>query len=357
MEPIAYLKQLKKAGFSCFIVGGYVRDHLLGISSTDVDIASSALPIEVAETFSKSTSESLGSLHIKDAEYTIDITTYRREFQYSNRHPKEVEYISDIDEDLLRRDFTINAICMDSEGEIYDPLGGQKDLENGIIRAIGDIKTKFEEDPLRILRALRFAIIYDFTIEPQTLEFIEHNLHLLAKLSYTRRKEELDKILASSYATKGLRYLEQMGALEYLGIGVPSIYREVKDLIGCWVQLEAPLYPFTKIERERMMNVRKILEKGEITIETLFLYGIYDNTIAGEILGLEKQEILSLYDKMPIHSVGELEVDGTDIKNILGNDGGPIIKDIKKDLLEQVLSGNLLNSESDLSNYIRKNWK
>lgn len=357
MEPIDYLKKLEKNGHSCFIVGGYVRDTLMGLSSSDIDIATSARPSDIVKIFKNTTKDSLGSLKILDSKYTIDVTTYRSEAQYDKRHPKSIEYLDNVEDDLQRRDFTINAICMDSKGNIFDPFDGRKDLETKVIRVIGNIASKFEDDPLRILRAFRLSILYGFTIEKEAMNFIAKNLHLLERLSYDRRREELDKILVSKNAIEGLRFLNQVGAFEPLGIVMPPVYHEVEDLVGAWAQIDAPNYRFSKVEKMRIENVRSIIDIGQINVATLYHYGIYDNTIAGEILGIDKCHILRIYEQMPIHSIEELAIDGNDIMDILNVREGPIIKRIKKDLIEQVLSGNLLNSESELSNYIRKNWK
>ncbi len=356
MEPLEYLQKIESHGFSCYIVGGYVRDYLSGISSTDVDIATSAHPKDIVSIFDLDATESLGCVSIRDSKYTIDITTYRRETSYECRHPS-IEYIESIDEDLTRRDFTMNAICLDSKGNIYDPLNGHVDLKKRLIRVIGDVETKFKEDPLRILRAMRLSIVYDFAIEKKALEFILANKELLSQISFARKKSEMDKILLAKNSERGLAYLKSSGLLEALEIEVPLSYHSTKDLLGCWAQLKCPKYPFSKLEKTRMSNIESILEKGHVDRETLYLYDIYDNLVAGEILEYDHNAILELYETMPVHRDCDLALDGSDIMSILGIKSGPIIKEIKKDLLRQVISGNLPNSDSELSNYIRKNWK
>ena len=355
MNPITYLEMIENRGHSCYIVGGYVRDMLLGIPSTDVDIATSATPKEIKEIFSQVESDNLGSIRIIDGSYTIDITTFRKESSYYRRHP-EIEYIADIDEDLSRRDFTINAICMDSHGDIYDPLGGERDLKAGIIRVIGDVKTKFEEDPLRILRAARLSIIYGFTIENEARKFMTSATSLLKDISYARKKIELNKIVIAK-GHDGLLELDSLGLLKALDIEVPENYRDIRDLMGVWAQLKCEKYPFSKIEKTRMQNIREIVSNQKIDITMLFKYDIYDCLVAGEILEIQKGKILDMYEAMPVHSLEDLALDGRDIKKLLNIADGPEIREIKKDLLRQVLSGNLPNSESDLSDYIRKKWK
>lgn len=355
MRPLEYLKKLESYGYSSYIVGGYVRDRILGIESSDIDIATSAKPRDVANIFGIKEASKLGCISIRKNGLTIDITTFRREANYDGRHPKELIYVDDIDEDLLRRDFTVNAICMDSDENIYDPLGGIRDLEAKNLRVIGDIPTKFTEDPLRILRAIRFAVIYDFNIDSRALEFIKKNGMLLKSISKNRRKEELDKIFASGKALKGLNFLERLGILEALGITISNSVKDVKDLAGFWTQLEAPGYPFKRIEKMRMSNIKNILDSQDVNIASLFTYGLYDNLVAGEIMGIERNRIISLYESMPIHSKEDLAIDGNKIMDIFNLDSSPFIKEIKKCLISEVLSGNLSNSEANLVEYLIQN--
>lgn len=357
LEPLDYLKSLESHGFSCYIVGGYVRDRELGIDSTDIDIATSARPEDITRIFNVSTTDNLGCVNIVNEKYNIDITTYRRESSYENRHPQTIEYIEDIDEDLRRRDFTMNAICLKSDGTIYDPLGGMKDLSERLIRVIGKIDSKFKEDPLRMLRALRMSIIYGFAIEKAALDYIIENKTMIKNLSFDRKKSEIDKILLSGQAESGLRYLEKLGLLEVLEIAPLHPYKEIPDSIGAWAQLRCDRYPFSKSEIIHMTNIRSIIETGVIDEDSIYLYGIGDNLIAAKILGIDAATVESLYENMPIHGEDDLVLDGQDIMGILGIESSPLIRKIKKDLISEVLSGNLPNSEAELSNYIKENWK
>lgn len=356
MEPLDYLRHLEAEGFTCYIVGGYTRNKLLGLTSTDIDIATSARPEDIAKIFKTSNKDNLGSINIKDANWNIDITTYRKEASYLDRHPRVVEYIENIDEDLQRRDFTMNAICLRSDGSIYDPLDGAKDLADGVIRVIGDVDTKFRDDPLRMLRALRMSIIYDFTIEKEALEYIISHKNMIKNLSYERKRLEMDKILSSGKAAEGLNYLASIDILDSLDIKVKD-YHKVGDILGSWAQLEYRGYTFSKQEERHLINIRNLLDRSSIGADELYTYGLYDCTVAAEILGIPKERIQSIYKSMPIHEGKELVLNGNEIMNISGQRSGTLIKEIKKDLIRQVLSGNLPNNESELSNYILKNWK
>ena len=143
-------------GFEAYIVGGYVRDFLLGYESTDIDICTNALPKNLIEIFDGDniSVSSYGSIKLRSNKYNVDITTYRKEISYINGKLSEIEYINDIETDIQRRDFTINALYMDIDGNIIDKVNGKQDINDKIIHVIGDINKKFKEDPLRILRAL-----------------------------------------------------------------------------------------------------------------------------------------------------------------------------------------------------------
>ena len=163
-EIVNVLKKIESNNFEAYVIGGYVRDKLLGIETYDIDIATNALPKDIMSIFNIKSVTNYGTAKISTDNYRFDIATYRKELSYSNRNP-EVKYINSLNEDIVRRDFTINTIAMNKDGEIVDYLNGVKDLQNRLIRCVGDPTQKIKEDPLRILRALRFSIILDFKLE------------------------------------------------------------------------------------------------------------------------------------------------------------------------------------------------
>ena len=187
----------KENGFTIFEVGGSVRDSLLGKEVFDFDFATDATPLEmkkflpdINDTFSK-----YGCIKYKGEFGRAEITTFRKEEKYDDfRHPGVINFVKSLEEDSLRRDFTINAIYRDFEGKIYDPTGGLEDLKNKVIRFIGDPETRIKEDPLRILRAKRFATKLGFQIEPKSQKAIENLAYLLEKLNPDKIKEEERKI-------------------------------------------------------------------------------------------------------------------------------------------------------------------
>lgn len=233
------------AGFEAYLVGGCVRDLLLSsthgssVAPKDWDITTNARPEKLLELFPDSVYEnSFGTVGIKtdsDAAQArgekplglIEVTTYRIEGKYSDqRHPDEIKFAEKLDDDLSRRDFTVNAIAMGLRGEIVDPFGGQHDLKAKIIRTVGVPEERFSEDPLRLMRAVRFAIQLDFDIDPATRRAIEKLSRELEVIAKERIRDELSKILATAQAAKGIILLQELGLLPFVlpelceGLGV-----------------------------------------------------------------------------------------------------------------------------------------
>ena len=193
------IKTLNDHGFEGYAVGGFVRNSLLNIEVFDVDVTTSATPEQMLEIFKDykvyPTGLKHGTITVNVDGENIEVTTYRVDGDYlDSRHPNDVKFVKNLDEDLLRRDFTINAMAFDGEN-LIDLYGGQADLKNKIIRAVGEPDKRFKEDALRILRALRFASVLDFEIEPKTSKAMLENKHLLKNVSVERIFSEFSKML------------------------------------------------------------------------------------------------------------------------------------------------------------------
>jgi poly(A) polymerase len=220
---------LRSKGFQAFLVGGCVRDILLGREPADYDVTTDALPDQVEELFpgSLTVGAKFGVVIVPEAlpedvpgspdapRLQVEVATFRADMGYSDgRHPDHVEYTKSAPDDVKRRDFTINAMLLDPRtNEILDFVGGRADLSAGIIRAIGDPKSRFDEDKLRMVRAVRFAARFGYAIEPATLQAIQKLGPEIVQISMERLRDELTKILTEGSARRGFELLDQTGLL------------------------------------------------------------------------------------------------------------------------------------------------
>ena len=361
-KALKILKKLNDHGYEAYIVGGYVRDFLLGRDSSDIDICTSATPKEVKEIFHRAClpSEDYGSVILELGKNRYEITTFRKEIEYAeNRKPMEIEYIKDFKEDLLRRDFTINSICMDYRKNIIDLLEGKKDLEDKKIVVIGDSYTKLSEDPLRILRAIRFAAILEFELDSELKFAIKRTKNLLSNVSMNRKKDELDKLFSSNNYHKGIKLIEELGLNEELQLNNLDLLENTPftDVIGVWAVLDVcDIYPFSNNEKDLIKKIRKVYEGGNITPRTLYDYDLYVNSIAGNLLNIDKKDIVSMYQNLPIKSRKNLCINGKDIMKILKIEPSKEIEEILKDVEDKILLGQLDNNRKAISKYIVKNY-
>ncbi len=214
------LESLEKSGFEAYLVGGCVRDMLMNILPHDYDITTSATPDEIKSVFSHTADTGLrhGTVTVIEENEPIEVTTFRTEGDYTDsRHPDCVEFVRDITADLSRRDFTVNAICMNSSGEILDKFKGKEDIDNRILRAVGDSTVRFSEDALRILRLFRFSATLGFEIEENTLLAAKTGAKQLKSVSFERIADELKKaVLGDKFDIFG-EFLNG-GALGFCGI-------------------------------------------------------------------------------------------------------------------------------------------
>ncbi len=360
-SALKILKEINSYSYEAYIVGGFVRDYLLGIESRDIDIATNATPKAIKSIFKGCIlpNDDYGSVIVIRGGIRFEITTFRREISYvDNRKPSEIKYIDSIEEDLLRRDFTINSICMDQDGKIIDLLNGIHDLQDRKIISIGDPKIRFEEDALRILRAIRFATVLDFELDESIVLAIKCKKHLLKNLSYYRKKQELSKIFSSSNCKKGMKLLLKFGLDEILEIPNLSKALNVSDLIGIWSILNVvDIYPFSSTEKSLITNVNKALECDNLDPMSLYKYGLYVNSVAGDIKGIKRKSITSVYNSLAIHKRGDIDITGDEIARVLDKEPGEYLNDIFKDLEHAILYDGLENDKSRLVKYVIHNYK
>lgn len=215
------IKKLKDEGYEAYIVGGCVRDFLLGKEPEDWDVATNAKPEEIQkvfpDSFYKNKFLTVTVLAGGERASEVEITTYRLEAKYSDkRHPDEVRFAKTLDEDLARRDFTVNAMAMDEKNKLVDLFLGQKDLKDKLIRAVGNAEQRFNEDALRMLRAVRLATTLGFKIESKTAEAIKKNSVWLEAISQERIRDDFVKIIMAEKAAEGVEMLRELNLLKYV---------------------------------------------------------------------------------------------------------------------------------------------
>lgn len=220
------IEHLNSAGYEAYVVGGCVRDSIMEKAPHDWDVCTSATPEVVKSLFSHTTDYGMkhGTITVFADKEGYEITTFRAETDYSDhRHPDTVEFVTDLNSDLSRRDFTINALAYNNKSQLIDVFNGLDDIRNQIIRCVGNADERFKEDALRILRALRFAATLGFDIEDKTSEAIHYNVHLLKYIAEERKRDELMKLLGGNYTTKIL--------LEYSDV-IAEVIPEIQLCVG-----------------------------------------------------------------------------------------------------------------------------
>src|ERR1700693_4704806 len=229
----AIVQSLRQRGFQAYLVGGCVRDHLLGRDPKDYDVATNATPAQVMDIFPETyavgaqfgvvlvpvpdrDAVSGDQAELSSKSHAVEVATFRSDIGYSDgRHPAEFRFSLDPREDVARRDFTINGMLLDPvSGEVLDFVGGRKDLAAGIIRTIGDPERRFAEDKLRMLRAIRFAARFEYEIEPETFTSIQRHAHQVQVVSRERVRDELTRMLVGGHARRSFLLLDKAGLLQ-----------------------------------------------------------------------------------------------------------------------------------------------
>lgn len=359
-DSLKVLEDINKAGYDAYLVGGFVRDYILGIESNDIDICTNAKPRELLEIFENARipKEDYGAVTIYYKNVRYEITTFRKEIKYlNNRRPEQVVYIDSLEEDILRRDFTINTLCMDKDKNIIDLCNGRSDIDNKIIKTVGDSKKKFSDDALRILRAVRFAAKLNFKLETEVVDAIKETKHLLKNISYERKKEELDKIFTCSNNKFGIELLLSLGLDSDLEITNLDKVTYTDSLVGIWAILDSNNYPFTNNEKELITSIRKALNEDNLDPYNLYVNGLYVNSVAAAIKGISNEEVALAYSKLVIHNRKDLIITTDDILKSLNREPGAYLTDIYENLEKEVLYERLNNDKDVLIKYCMDNYQ
>ena len=387
-EALPILEKLKAAGFEAYFVGGSVRDAILGRPIHDVDIATSAYPEETKQVFARTIDVGIehGTVLVLHGQQEYEITTFRTEDIYVDyRRPSQVSFVRSLEEDLKRRDFTVNAFALSDKAQIVDLFSGLADLENKVLRAVGLAQERFNEDALRIMRGFRFAASLDFDIEEATFEAMKERAPLLEKISVERIFIEFDKLLTADFWRKGLEKLIASEAYQYLP--------DLQDKGACLQTLLDRLNPdfrFQSSEQAWTMLIIALEEKEGKTflkkwktsndfqkaVSNLvsayrsreqasadcfltYQYGLELLYLVEELrqaqgLSVEIEEIKALDAALPIHDKHEMVVNGGTLIQELGLKPGPELGRILQLVEEAIVSGNLSNEKEAIFTFLEK---
>lgn len=391
-KALPVLQKLTDAGYEAYFVGGSVRDRLLGLEVNDVDIATSAQPLETKKLFKRTVDVGIehGTIMVLIGDDSYEITTFRTESTYKDyRRPDSVTFVRSLKEDLKRRDFTMNAIALDSEGNIIDPFNGMYDLDKGIIRAVGDPHERFQEDALRMMRAVRFSAQLDFQIESETLLSIRENAALLEKIAVERIQVEFEKLLTGQWHTIGLAamiktrlYLYCPGMADKKAAIIALINDELpfENARQAWAFLVYQIDRFTpdqsfkprkflkgwKLSNQLINDALTIFEALKIRFDSkdldewlVFSVG-RDMAFEVEYLmeHLEEEpkyvELFDLYEQLPIKDKAELNVTGYDLMRLTDVRPGKWMSDAINAALKAVVYKELPNDKDAIINWVKE---
>lgn len=376
------MQQIEAAGFEAYFVGGSVRDTILNKPIHDVDIATSAYPEEIKQIFHRTVDTGIehGTVMILDHGKGYETTTFRTESGYQDfRRPDEVTFVRSLQEDLQRRDFTINALAMKEDGTVIDLFNGLKDLKAGMIRAVGTPQERFHEDALRMMRAIRFASQLDFKIEKKTLAGIQENAALLSKIAVERTRVELEKLLLGENPVNGISALIETNLYEYCPMlahfksGLTQLLAlndwHLSSETEAWSLLSYAFFlqgkqvtTFLKAwktsnqvleDTQAIVSAVSPLLEGEPSKLLLYHTGRERLASANKIANLfggeiDTPELLEQYDQLPIKSKKQLAINGGQLMKQANLTPGPMIGTILTQLETAVVNGEMENKLESL---------
>ena len=364
---IKVIQELENAGFEAYMVGGAVRDYLLKKNPHDIDVATNASPLQVKGLFGRTVDTGIehGTVLVLQDGKGIEVTTFRTESTYTdNRRPDSVEFVQSLEEDLKRRDFTINAMAMDKRMNITDPFGGAADLKKELIRAVGNPDERFQEDALRMLRAIRFSSQLDFQIDSATLASIQRQAHLIQSIAIERIKSELDKIMVHEKAYRSMDYLVSTGLAGHLPSGFLfkagwAKFQPGETAASGWAFM---LYEHGKgieaIQPYRLSNDEKHLIKKSVEAALMpqwdeWDYYSYsaDQLKSAAALKNIKVDIDERKSQLPIRNKADIAINGADLMRWSGMKQGPWLKEWLEKIERMIVFKKLENDQE-----IIKDW-
>lgn len=392
-KALPVLNKIVEAGFEAYFVGGSVRDRVLGLTVNDVDIATSAMPNEIKEIFKRTIDIGIehGTVMVLENGESYEITTFRTESTYKDfRHPDSVTFVRSLTEDLMRRDFTMNAIAMDIKGNLIDPFGGLLDIDKRIIRAVGKPEERFQEDALRMMRAVRFAAQLDFEIKGNTLLSIRQNAQLLTNIAIERIQVEFEKLLTGEWYFVGLAamiktdlylYCPKLADKKQALLTLINRSTSFQNVRQAWAylllkidehQMDQSFNPRTFLKAWKLSNqlikesitiyealvIR--LERGYLNEWEIFHLGIQFSLEVEDLMeqeGLKQEHLLVLerYDNLPIKEKEELSVSGNDLMKETTVRPGKWMSEALESALKAVIYRKIDNEKQTIILWLKEN--
>lgn len=388
-EAVHIIDKLEENGFKAYFVGGCVRDFFLDRKISDIDIATSAPPEKVQQIFTNVIPVGIehGTVIVRHLHKSYEVTTFRIDGKYSdNRRPDDVEFIQTIDEDLKRRDFTINALAMNKSGKIIDLFNGIEDLNHKVIRTVGTGSDRFHEDPLRIIRALRFSSQLGFNIDTNTLQDMRLISPEITQLAVERLRVEIIKFFSGDYIGNGISYLKSTEIYKHLPVMIdyPCIikklpnklvplkgFSEVVVLFHC---IESSIsikkwFDSWKCSNQEKRDVKLLINAinyyNENGLDNWLVYRLsapyFDAFVRlMSVLYPDSRppvdEIISVHNSLVIQSREELQINGHDLISLFpAKRRGPWMQKVLDDVEKNVVLNVLPNKNNELKEWIKWN--
>ncbi|HDR7633177.1 TPA: CCA tRNA nucleotidyltransferase [Bacillus mycoides] len=383
------IEMLKEHGHEAYFVGGSVRDLIIDRPIGDIDIATSALPEEVMAIFPRHVPVGLehGTVIVVENGEPYEVTTFRTESEYEDfRRPSSVQFVRSLEEDLKRRDFTMNAIAMTEEGEMVDLFAGKEAIRLKEITTVGDAADRFQEDALRMMRGIRFVSTLGFSLEIKTKQAIETYGHLLEHIAIERITVEFEKLLTGTYCVNGLQELVETKLFSHLPYLQMSEERLLKATQYKWDSFETDVEAWAfflycigeehpsvflrqwKFSNKKIKDIVAVLlairSRKEKEWDTILLYKtgiriaemaerVYEAIIESYNSASVKQ-VQSLFHALPIENRQEMNVTGNDLLSWTDKKPGPWVAEMLQNIEEAIVQGDLVNKKEDIREWLQR---
>nr|WP_208752488.1 CCA tRNA nucleotidyltransferase [Bacillus cereus] len=383
------IETLKQQGHEAYFVGGSVRDLIIDRPVGDIDIATSALPEEVMGIFPRHVPVGLehGTVIVVENGEPYEVTTFRTESEYEDfRRPSSVQFVRSLEEDLKRRDFTMNAIAMTEEGEMVDLFAGQEAIQKREIVTVGNAADRFQEDALRMMRGIRFVSTLGFSLETKTKQAIETYGHLLEHIAIERITVEFEKLLTGTYCVKALKELVETKLFSHLPYLQMSEERLLQATQYKWDSFETDIEAWAfflycigeehpsvflrqwKFSNKKIKDIVAVLltirTRKEKDWDTVLLYktGIHIAEMAERVYEAmiesydhtSVKRVQTLFQALPIKSRQEMNVTGNDLLNWASKKPGPWVAEMIQKIEKAIVQGNVVNEKECIREWLQE---